>query len=102
MPADWQAELVSMCARIRALRARIAPNHIGQYGQLQEWLEDRDDPKDEHRHVSHLWGLHPGAEITRRGTVRSCLAFSIEPYARAVVDTGHQMGVQMRPAAAIG
>ncbi len=50
------------------LRSRIAPNQIGQYGQLQEWLEDKDDPKNQHRHVSHLFGLHPGKEITRRGT----------------------------------
>jgi alpha-L-fucosidase 2 len=42
----------------------IAPNQIGKHGQLQEWLEDKDDPKDDHRHVSHLWGLHPGWEIT--------------------------------------
>lgn len=42
---------------------KIAPNQIGQYGQLQEWLEDKDDPENEHRHVSHLWGLHPGNEI---------------------------------------
>jgi alpha-L-fucosidase 2 len=55
-------------ARLTDLRARIAPNHIGKYGQLQEWLEDKDNPKDEHRHVSHLWGLHPGTEITQRGT----------------------------------
>ena len=47
-----------------ALRARVAPNHIGQHGQLQEWLEDKDDPGSQHRHVSHLWGLHPGDEIT--------------------------------------
>lgn len=44
-------------------RAKIAPNQIGQHGQLQEWLDDLDDPKNEHRHVSHLWGLHPGSEI---------------------------------------
>ncbi len=44
-------------------RSKIAPNQIGQYGQLQEWLEDKDDPKSEHRHVSHLWALHPGNEI---------------------------------------
>jgi len=50
------------------LRSKIAPNQIGQYGQLQEWLEDKDDPKNQHRHVSHLFGLHPGKEITRRGT----------------------------------
>uniref|UniRef100_UPI003216BEA2 glycosyl hydrolase family 95 catalytic domain-containing protein n=1 Tax=uncultured Draconibacterium sp. TaxID=1573823 RepID=UPI003216BEA2 len=48
---------------IAAKQAKIAPNQIGQYGQLQEWLEDKDDPKNEHRHVSHLWGLHPGNEI---------------------------------------
>jgi alpha-L-fucosidase 2 len=41
----------------------IAPNQIGQHGQLQEWLEDVDDPANKHRHVSHLWGLHPGDEI---------------------------------------
>jgi len=42
---------------------RIAPNQIGQYGQLQEWLEDKDDPENKHRHVSHLWGVHPGNDI---------------------------------------
>ncbi len=54
--------------RLTELRGRIAPNQIGQYGQLQEWLEDKDNPKNKHRHVSHLFGLHPGKEITRRGT----------------------------------
>jgi alpha-L-fucosidase 2 len=53
---------------LRDTRARIAPNAVGRLGQLQEWFEDRDDPNDHHRHVSHLWGLHPGSEITRRGT----------------------------------
>jgi alpha-L-fucosidase 2 len=46
------------------MRGRIAPNLIGKHGQLQEWLEDKDDPKNDHRHVSHLWGLFPGEEIT--------------------------------------
>lgn len=44
-------------------RKQIAPNRIGRYGQLQEWLEDVDDPNEKHRHVSHLWGLYPGDEI---------------------------------------
>ena len=48
---------------LKSKRERIAPNQIGQYGQLQEWLEDIDDPDNQHRHVSHLWGLHPGDEI---------------------------------------
>jgi len=43
---------------------QIAPNQIGKYGQLQEWLEDKDDPENKHRHVSHLWGVHPGNDIT--------------------------------------
>jgi len=53
---------------------RIAPNRIGQHGQLQEWLEDKDNPNNHHRHVSHLWGLHPGWEITPRGTPELCAA----------------------------
>jgi alpha-L-fucosidase 2 len=55
-------------SQLRNLMTRIAPNRIGRYGQLQEWLEDKDDPNNQHRHVSHLFGLHPGKEITRRGT----------------------------------
>jgi alpha-L-fucosidase 2 len=50
--------------RLDDMRARIAPNQIGKHGQLQEWLEDKDDPNNKHRHVSHLWGLYPGSEIT--------------------------------------
>jgi alpha-L-fucosidase 2 len=50
--------------RLTSTRPRIAPNQVGRYGQLQEWLEDIDDPNVKHRHVSHLWGLFPGSEIT--------------------------------------
>jgi alpha-L-fucosidase 2 len=48
---------------LRSMGARIAPNQVGAEGQLKEWLY-KEDPKTDHRHVSHLWGLHPGAEIT--------------------------------------
>ncbi|AWV97504.1 glycoside hydrolase family 95 protein [Arcticibacterium luteifluviistationis] len=48
---------------VKEKRAKIAPNLIGKHGQLQEWLIDQDDPESKHRHVSHLWGLHPGNEI---------------------------------------
>jgi len=54
--------------KLARIRKRIAPNQIGQHGQLQEWLEDKDDPGNKHRHVSHLWGLHPGREISPRYT----------------------------------
>lgn len=43
---------------------QIAPNQIGKYGQLQEWLEDKDDTTNKHRHVSHLWGVYPGNDIS--------------------------------------
>lgn len=55
-------------ASLSEIRARIAPNRIGRLGQLQEWLDDVDDPENRHRHVSHLFGLHPGVEITPYGT----------------------------------
>jgi len=42
---------------------QIAPNKIGKYGQLQEWMQDADDTSNKHRHVSHLWGQYPGNEI---------------------------------------
>ena len=42
---------------------KIAPNQVGKYGQLQEWLTDIDDTSNKHRHVSHLWGQYPGSEI---------------------------------------
>ena len=48
---------------ITAKRARLAPFQIGKYGQLQEWLEDRDDPKNDHRHVSHLYAVFPSNQI---------------------------------------
>ncbi|MHB1034636.1 MAG: glycoside hydrolase family 95 protein [Pirellulales bacterium] len=51
-------------AKLGEIRAQIAPNQVGKYGQLQEWLEDKDNPRETHRHVSHLWGLYPGSEIT--------------------------------------
>ena len=42
---------------------QIAPNQIGKYGQLQEWIQDVDDTTNKHRHISHLWAVHPGNEI---------------------------------------
>jgi alpha-L-fucosidase 2 len=49
---------------LEVLASQVAPNQIGKHGQLQEWFEDKDDPTDTHRHVSHLWGVFPGTDIT--------------------------------------
>ncbi|MFO1450985.1 MAG: glycoside hydrolase N-terminal domain-containing protein [Opitutaceae bacterium] len=50
--------------QVRTARERLLPPRIGRFGQLQEWREDRDDPKDRHRHVSHLYALYPGQQIS--------------------------------------
>lgn len=52
-----------LAEELAAMQPRIFPNQIGKYGQLQEWMQDIDDPNEKHRHVSHLWALYPGNEI---------------------------------------
>jgi alpha-L-fucosidase 2 len=55
-----------LAAKLDSMVPRIAPNKIGKHGQLQEWMQDKDNPKNTHRHVSHLWGVFPGTDITWR------------------------------------
>ena len=54
--------------KLRDALAKLPPMKVGQYGQLQEWIEDGDDPKDQHRHISHLYGLYPSDQITATRT----------------------------------
>ena len=49
---------------MQQLISQIPPMQIGKYGQLQEWLVDADNPKNEHRHISHLYGLYPSNQIS--------------------------------------
>lgn len=55
-------------ARLKVLRSKLPPMQIGRLGQLQEWMQDIDNPEDQHRHVSHLFGLHPGKQISPYST----------------------------------
>lgn len=55
-------------AKVKAARKRLPPMQIGRYSQLQEWLQDLDNPQDKHRHVSHLFGLYPGRQISPHTT----------------------------------
>jgi len=55
-------------AKLRELLPKLSPQKIGQYGQVQEWPEDWDDPKNTHRHISHLIALHPGRDISPLST----------------------------------
>ena len=59
--ADFRQQLEQM-------RAQLPPNQIGRHGQLQEWLEDVDEPYDQHRHMSHLVDLMPAGNITPNHT----------------------------------
>ncbi len=74
------------------LRGRLAPMHIGQYGQLQEWLDDVDDPNDHHRHISHLYGLFPSAQISPYRTPELYSAAKQTLLQRGDVSTGWSMG----------
>jgi alpha-L-fucosidase 2 len=55
-------------ARLRATMNRLPPVQIGKRGQIMEWADDYDEPDPGHRHMSHLFALYPGRQITLRGT----------------------------------
>ncbi|WP_240040594.1 glycoside hydrolase family 95 protein [Pseudocnuella soli] len=74
------------------LRKRLPPMQIGQHGQLQEWLDDIDDPKDEHRHISHLYGLFPANQISAYRTPELHSAAKTTLTHRGDVSTGWSMG----------
>ncbi len=69
-------------------RDRISKPRIGSWGQLQEWKEDLDDPKNTHRHVSHLFALHPGNQITPETTPDLAKAARVSLDARGDDGTG--------------
>ena len=77
---------------LKNIKSRLAPMKIGGWGQLQEWFEDWDDPKDNHRHVSHLWGMYPGRQITADGTPDLFKAVRTSLEARGDESTGWSMG----------
>ena len=54
----------SQISNLKSQISKLPPMQIGRYGQLQEWMQDGDDPKDEHRHISHLYGLYPSNQIS--------------------------------------
>ncbi|ADV44858.1 glycosyl hydrolase family 95 catalytic domain-containing protein [Bacteroides helcogenes] len=72
--------------------ARLLPYRIGRYGQLMEWSVDIDDPKDEHRHVNHLFGLHPGHTLSPVTTPELAQAARVVLEHRGDGATGWSMG----------
>ncbi len=73
---------------IAAQRDKLLAPKIGRWGQLQEWMVDRDDPKDDHRHQSHLVAVHPGSQITPQKTPALAEAARVSLNARGDVSTG--------------
>ena len=85
LDSDFQKQLL-------ATRDRLPPLQIGRHNQLQEWLGDWDDPKDTHRHISHLYALFPSNEISPRRTPALFAAARQSLEYRGDVSTGWSMG----------
>jgi alpha-L-fucosidase 2 len=75
--ADYRKKLSTM-------RDRLVGPQIGKWGQLQEWMVDRDDPKDNHRHVSHMFAVYPGHQISFSKTPEFAKAAVVSLKARGI------------------
>ena len=78
--------------KLRDALAKLPPMKVGQYGQLQEWIEDGDDPNDRHRHISHLYGLYPSDQITKTRTPELFEAARTTLLQRGDMATGWSLG----------
>ena len=68
--------------KLSGMRDRLVGPKIGKWGQLQEWMVDRDDPKDQHRHVSHMFAVYPGRQISLSRTPELAKAAAVSLEAR--------------------
>ncbi|MCW3087534.1 MAG: glycoside hydrolase family 95 protein, partial [Sediminibacterium sp.] len=76
---------------LASAKEKLYPYHIGRNGQLQEWFNDWDDPNDKHRHISHLFGLYPGSQLTLNHTPELAAAAKESLIERGDVSTGWSM-----------
>ena len=72
---DYRRKLIEM-------REKLVGPQIGKWGQLQEWMEDKDDPEDQHRHVSHMFAVYPGRQISLSRTPEFAKAAAVSLEAR--------------------
>lgn len=77
---------------LKQIRKKLPPMHIGKHNQLQEWLDDVDDPNDHHRHISHLYGLYPSNQISPYRTPKLFAAAKNTLLQRGDISTGWSMG----------
>lgn len=78
-----------LCTQLQRALDRLPPPRVGKHGQLMEWLEDYDEPDPGHRHISHLFALHPSDEITVRGTPALARAARTSLERRLASGSGH-------------
>ena len=86
------AEVLGVDAEFRSkllvARARLAPLQVGRKGNLQEWIDDWDESEEHHRHLSPLWGLYPGNEISTRLTPKLANASRVVLEQRGLTGNG--------------
>lgn len=75
--------------KVRSYREKITPIRIGRHGQIMEWQKDYDEAEPGHRHISHLWALHPAHQITKDGTPELCKAAEVTLQRRLANGGGH-------------
>ena len=78
-------------ATLEGMREKLVKPKIGKWGQLQEWMEDRDDPTDKYKHMSHLFALYPANEISVEKTPALAKAADVSLAARGDESTGWAM-----------
>ena len=84
--------------KVNAMRDRLAAPQIGKWGQLQEWLTDQDDPKDHHRHTSHLFAVFPGTQISVGKTPELAKAAKVSLDARGIASGATEWSLAWRTA----
>lgn len=77
---------------LKAMLKRLPPMQIGRFGQLQEWMNDWDNPNDKHRHISHLYGLFPGNQVSPYHSPQLTEAAKTSLISRGDKSTGWSMG----------
>ena len=82
----------SLMTEFQNILDRLPPMQIGRFGQLQEWMEDLDNPSDHHRHVSHLYGLYPSNQISPYSSPELFNAAQTSLEQRGDASTGWSMG----------
>ena len=89
---DLLGETTTLTDSLRDKLSGLPPMQVGRWGQLQEWLDDWDNPNDTHRHVSHLYGLYPSNQISPLTTPALAEAAKTSLIHRGDPSTGWSMG----------